>query len=48
MTSLEDEVRDVAAVDHEAVDLAEEVVIRRGDSARAPDLDLSLSGPGHR
>src|SRR6476469_295464 len=42
VTSLEDEVRDMSAVDHEAVDLAEEMVIRRGDRARAPDLDLSL------
>ena len=42
VTSLEDEVRDMTAVNHKAVDLAEEMVIRRGHQARAPDFDLSL------
>src|SRR5580765_4036509 len=40
--SLEDEVSDVGVVDHEPVDLAEEMVVCRDDCARAPDLHLSL------
>src|SRR5580765_322076 len=40
--SLEDEVSDVGVVDHEPVDLAEEMVVSRDDCARAPDLHFSL------
>src|SRR3954470_5828511 len=42
VAALEDEVRDVGLVDHEPVDLAEEMVISRDDCARTPDLHVSL------
>src|SRR5215217_5558546 len=39
---LQHEVRDVVAVDEEAVDLAEVMAVGAGDAARASDLDLAL------
>src|SRR5215211_2773085 len=40
--SLEHEVGDMTAVDHEPVHLPEEILVGRGDRACAPDLDLSF------
>src|SRR3954453_6774244 len=42
MPVFEHEMRDVVFVDHEAVHLAEEVVVGCGDRARASNLDLAF------